>query len=123
MIRLSHLNISPEMEQCIDHCTDCHDVCIELIDHCLRQGGRYAEPDRVKLFEDCAEICQTALDFMVRESARYPLTCAVSAAICDEVARDCAMFQDDEIMQRCAEIARKCGRSLRSMVWHVDATA
>lgn len=119
MIRLSNIRISKDREECIDNCTACHDACLELIDHCLRQGGRQADPDNIKLIEDCAEICQTTVNFMVRESSRHPLTCAVATVISEECARVLASFPDDEMMSQCAEICRRCAKSCRSMAWRV----
>lgn len=115
MIHLANLHLSRDMELCIESCSDCHEVCLELIDHCLRTGGEHARPHHVKRLEDCAEICQTATNFMVRVSSHYPRICEVCAEICDACARDCEAMADDEMMRQCADVCRKCSDRCRAM--------
>ena len=37
-----HMN--EEMRRCIQLCQGCHAICIQMIRHCLRLGGRHATP-------------------------------------------------------------------------------
>jgi hypothetical protein len=39
---------SSEMEDCIKNCSDCHDVCLETVTHCLQKGGRHAEVQHIR---------------------------------------------------------------------------
>ena len=104
------------MEECISNCTECHRVCLETITHCLRQGGRHAEADHIRLLLDCAQICATSADFMIRGSGLHGRTCGVCAEVCARCAEDCERIdRDDEMMRRCAEVCRRCAESCRGM--------
>lgn len=105
---------SGAMEQCIQRCSDCHDVCLETVTWCLEQGGEHASPSHIKLLLDCAQICETSADFMLRGSDAHGRTCAVCAELCERCADDCEQMDGDQ-MQRCAEECRRCAESCREM--------
>jgi hypothetical protein len=108
--------ISSEMQQCIDECTRCHQICLVTVNHCLELGGRHAEPSHIGLMLDCAEICQTSADFMLRGSDRHHLTCRICADICRACAEDCERLAgDDPMMRECAEECRRCQKSCERM--------
>jgi hypothetical protein len=106
---------SQEIQQCIQNCTDCHHICLETVLYCLRQGGKHAEPDHIRLLLDCAEICQTSANFMIRGSDLHARTCGVCAEVCERCAEDCERMGDDAQMKACAEICRRCADSCRRM--------
>lgn len=104
-----------EMQECIDNCTRCHAVCVEMIAYCLQKGGKHAEPSRIRLLQDCAQICATSADFMLRNSDLHQLTCAACADVCERCAEDCERMADDDMMKQCAEECRRCAESCRRM--------
>jgi hypothetical protein len=107
-------HLSPEMQQCIQECRNCHAVCLETVTHCLQTGGKHAEAEHIRLMLDCVEICQTSANFMLRGSDLHPRTCAVCAEVCERCAQDCDRF-DEDWMKRCAETCRRCAESCRRM--------
>jgi hypothetical protein len=107
--------VSPEMRNCIQDCQRCHNICLETVRHCLKEGGEHAKPGHIRLLLDCAEICQTSANFMLRTSDMHILTCGVCAEVCERCAEDCARFVDDIMMQGCAQACRKCAASCREM--------
>jgi hypothetical protein len=108
--------ISSEMQQCIDECTRCHNVCLSLVSHCLERGGKHADRAHITLLLDCAEICQTSANFMLRGSERHHSICRVCAEVCRACAEDCErMAEGDEFMQQCAEECRRCQESCERM--------
>jgi hypothetical protein len=109
---------SAEMEQCIRNCSDCHHICVETVTYCLKQGGKHAEPQHVRLLMDCAQICATSADFMMRGSDMHHLTCGVCAEVCQRCAESCERMGDDEQMQACEEMCRRCAESCRQMAHH-----
>jgi hypothetical protein len=111
----SQTQMSEMMQHCIMECTNCHQVCLQTISHCLMMGGEHAQPAHIRLLMDCAQICQTSADFMLRGSEFHGRTCAVCAEICERCADDCARFTDDQTMQACAEACRRCAASCREM--------
>jgi hypothetical protein len=104
------------MRRCIEHCTNCHNICLETVQHCLQLGGKHAETSHIRLLLDCAEICGTSAGFMLRGSDFHARTCGVCAEICERCAEDCERIgPDDEMMQRCAKLCRQCAESCRRM--------
>jgi hypothetical protein len=105
-----------DMQECIDHCTNCHRICVETAQHCLGMGGQHAAPEHIRLLLDCAQICATSADFMLRGSPLHVKTCAVCSEICRLCADACArMAGSDELMKRCADLCRQCAESCMKM--------
>ena len=116
MSHQSSTAITTEMQQCIDECTRCHNVCLATASYCLELGGKHADPAHIGLLLDCAEICQTSANFMLRSSERHGLTCRVCADICGACADSCdRMGKGDEKLAQCAEECRRCQRSCERM--------
>ena len=57
---------SEPMLVCIQNCQDCHRACLQTLTYCMKQGGRHAEPEHLRLLMDCADICLTSAAFMIR---------------------------------------------------------
>lgn len=113
---MPHESHGTEMRQCIEHCLDCHAICLETISHCLEMGGKHAEASHIRLLMDCVQICQTSADFMLRGSDLHGRICGVCAEVCARCAEDCERLAgDDELMRRCAESCRRCAESCRKM--------
>lgn len=113
-----HHEPSPELQMCIDQCTNCHDICLrDATTHCLEMGGEHVRPEHLKLMFDCADICRTAADFMLRGSPRHAQICGVCAEICEACAEDCERVGD---MQECVEACRACAESCRTMA-HLES--
>jgi hypothetical protein len=111
----THSVVDERMRACIEECHGCHDICEEMVVHCLQMGGEYAEPSHIRLLLDCAEICQTSANFMLRMSDFHGQTCGVCADVCERCAKDCERFGDDPMMKQCAEVCRSCAQSCREM--------
>lgn len=103
------------MQDCINSCESCSDICKQTLQYCLETGGAHAEEEHIKLLEDCIRICDTSADFMKRESTNHGLTCGVCSDICAQCAEACEAFEDDEKMQECARACRECSESCLSM--------
>lgn len=109
------MHTSAKMQECIQECQTCSQVCLETVTHCLQKGGKHAQPEHIRLLLDCAEICQTSANFMIRGSDHHVQTCGVCAEVCDACAASCESFKDDAEMQRCAEECRHCAQECREM--------
>lgn len=110
-----HTGIKQAMHDCIHNCTDCHDVCLQTIQHCLHRGGTHAEAMHISTMMDCAELCHLCADFMLRGSALHSETCGVCARACEACAKSCALFHDDPVMQRCIDTCNACVESCKQM--------
>lgn len=110
---MKHNGMSPEMEECVEHCLDCHHICLEMaMNHCLEAGGKHVEPGHFRLMMNCAEICQTSANFMLSGSELHRLTCGVCAEVCTKCAEDCKALGD---MEACVAACEKCAVSCRKM--------
>jgi len=107
--------MSAEMKQCIQNCTNCHNICVQTIAHCLQMGGKHIEAAHLKSLLDCADTCRISADFMLRGSALHPQVCGVCAEACARCAESCAQFGDDAQMKACAEECLRCAASCREM--------
>jgi hypothetical protein len=102
------------LQECIENCLACYQICLQTIEQCLRKGGEHAKPEHIRLLSDCAEICQTSASFMLRGSDNHTDICRVCADLCDECATECGRF-GEEFMKRCADICQRCAESCRKM--------
>jgi hypothetical protein len=108
--------MSQEMQQCIQNCSECHRTCLATVPHCLEIGGEHASQHHITLLLDCAEICQTSANFMLRQSELHARTCGVCAEVCQRCADDCEkMAQGDFQMLACADMCRRCAATCREM--------
>lgn len=111
---LQAMDISAEMHECIDRCSDCHDVCVATVAHCLEQGGEHAAPEHIRTLLDCAQACDASRDFMLRQSPQHHDVCGICADACERCAESCEQLEGDQ-MKQCAEECRRCAESCRSM--------
>ncbi len=107
--------ISAPMRECIDTCQDCHNLCLETTQYCLKKGGEHAELSHIRLMLDCVQISQASADFMTRNSPLHGQVCSVCAEACEQCAESCAKFKGDPAMQECADMCRSCSDSCRKM--------
>lgn len=115
-------HMSEEMQRCIQLCHDCHTSCVQLIEHCLKLGGRAAAPDLIRALLDCAQICTTTADFMARGSSFHDRTCNLCAEICRRCAESCEQVAgNDHMAKQCAELCRRCAGSCEHMASHQAA--
>ncbi len=112
-----------DLQDCIAHCRQCHDTCIQTLSYCLEKGGRHAEPAHVRLLFDCIDICHASVAFMLRDSDLHHTTCAACAEVCEWCATDCDKMADDEQMRTCAAICRACAQMCRDMADRHSAAA
>src|SRR3954471_13920707 len=106
---------SEQMLVCIQNCQDCHRACLQTLAYCMKQGGRHAEPQHLRLLMDCADICITSAAFMLRASDLHTYTCAACAEVCQRCADDCNEMSDDLRMKALADTCQHCADSCRAM--------
>lgn len=105
----------PEMNACIDNCTQCHATCLETINYCLGKGGQHAEAKHIGLLSVCAGICATSADAMLLGSDAHRAICGACADVCRQCATSCEAMGDDSDMKRCADACRRCADSCAAM--------
>jgi hypothetical protein len=108
-------HIDEVMQECITNCSECHDICMAMVNHCLEKGGDYAAPRLIRVLLDCAQACDVSRNFMLRDSPLHPGYCRACAHACGSCTSACEKFPDDEVMRACAEACRRCMESCRAM--------
>ena len=103
------------MRRCIELCQRCEAICIEAANHCLRRGGKHAEPGYLNLILACAESCRTSARFMLLRSEFHVQVCGVCADVCEACADDCESKGADDVMKRFVEACRQCAEACREM--------
>jgi len=105
-----------EMQKCIHLCQDCHALCIQTIEHCLKLGGRHAAPEHIRLLQDCAELCETTANYLIRGSSLHERMCGLCAEVCRQCADNCLQVAaDDQKVKKCAEMCKTCAGSCERM--------
>jgi hypothetical protein len=107
--------VALEMQQCIDECLSCHEVCVRTMEQWFERRGKHVAPSEIRTLSDCAAICQTSAGFMLRGSQLHSRICGVCADVCRECERECRRAGDDEKLQRCADACRRCAESCERM--------
>lgn len=106
---------SRDVQQAIDETQQCHAICIETIQHCLRMGGAHTEAQHLAILLDCAETCHLTEDSMLRDSSLAAMLSATCADACNVCARECERFPGDAQMMACADRCRSCAQACRAM--------
>jgi hypothetical protein len=107
--------MNASMKHCIENCTECHNICVATLAHCLELGGKHVEASHLKTLIDCADTCRVSADFMLRGSELHPKVCGMCAEACERCAKSCEQFGDDAEMKYCTELCRRCAESCRQM--------
>lgn len=108
------MQMSREMQTCIDNCLECAAVCEKTLSYCLSQGGEHVKPEHIKTLMDCVDMCYTSARLMTRGSDQHAVTCSACAEICRACASSCNSM-DDETMKSCAIVCERCAMSCESM--------
>ena len=109
------MQLSPEMQQCIQRCQDCETTCQLTLMYCLQRGNTYAEAAHIRLLLDCIAMCQTCTGLMLRDSEFAGRLCTLCADLCDRCAASCEQFAGDAQLAACAASCRRCAESCRAM--------
>lgn len=104
------------LQECIGHCSGCHNLCINAVARCLDLGGEHASRAHIGLLLDCAVACRMVSDLMLRGSAFQAQACGLCAEISERCATECERLgPDDEVMQHCALLCRRSAEACRAM--------
>jgi len=103
----------PDMQDCIDACTNCHQACWQTaMTHCLKMGGAHVAPDHFRLMMDCAEICAASAKLQLAGSRYSASLCALCAEVCHDCAISCMELDG---MEECVRACEHCERGCREM--------
>ena len=111
-------HLSSEMLICLKNCNEVHQLCEQMISHCLAKGEMLSEFTHIRNLRDAAEISSLASNFMLRESPMHFIVCMACAETCLVCAQSCERFHDDREMKSIAEACRACADSCEKMAMH-----
>ena len=104
-----------DIAKSIKHCFNCSRVCIETLSHCLANGkSNLTSGKHLSLLQSCADSTQLSARMMTGNSPFHHQACELSFELCLACAAECERFQDDKMMQHCAETCRLCAESCRA---------
>jgi hypothetical protein len=103
------------MADCIDNCTACEQLCLEVLPLCQATGGERAGPQFLALLALCADVCGTNARAMRGGSSAYVFLSHACAEVCKRCADACAPFVDEPRMRACASACANCARSCAEM--------
>ena len=86
--------------------------CNVAIAHCVRSGGRRAEPVRLGRLVDAVELGQTAAGLDDRGSPLLRPQLAVCRAAFARVAADCESWTEDPILSYCGQVCSSAAAGL-----------
>jgi hypothetical protein len=110
----------PDMQDCIDACTNCHQACLQMaMTHCLQMGGGHVAPNHFRLMMDCAEICALSARLQLSDSPYSSRVCAMCADVCHDCALSCMELDG---MEECVRACEHCERSCRAIAIDEEVT-
>ncbi len=90
------------------NCSACAAECQKALDYCAKKGGRYAEGSLTNVLKDCITACNSASEYLTRGSTFSPKAASICIEACNNCAKACESFKDDDKMRATADECRKC---------------
>ena len=103
------------IDQTIESCRDCHDICEETIFYAIRMGGDLAQMDVLGVLMDCAGTCALSGKMMLRGSPYLRHMAPTVIEICESCATMCDTVPGDDYFRTCASSARRCADNLKQL--------
>jgi hypothetical protein len=97
-----------EIQQCIQDCLSCSDVCLQTAINCQKAGGDHAKPEHISMLQDCAEMCMTTAHFLQHNSPLSGSICQACAEVCNHCAGECEQMGDTDCANACRNTAWSC---------------
>ena len=97
---------APCSDDCVELCTMYWKICLEMVQHCLTLGGKYAEPELLRLLTNCDDICELNIKFLISKSPHADHISQACTEVCKALAGKCESM--DEKMAACGAVCRQC---------------
>ena len=91
----------------LGNCKACATACEKTLNYCTEKQGKYASATTTNALKDCITACKSASEFLARGSAYSQASMATCINACNECAKTCESFKDDNNMKACADECRK----------------
>ncbi|MBD1865087.1 MULTISPECIES: four-helix bundle copper-binding protein [Trichocoleus] len=103
-----------ELKVCIEVCTDCHNMCLEVMTYCSDRSCKYIDVSMMSMLRDCAEMTMMCINMIADGSEFAGRTCQLCAEMCFKCAIACDEMHDDK-MTEYAAIFRKCAEHCKAI--------
>jgi len=91
------------------NCKACAVECQKTLDYCSKKtGGRYKDAQTTAALKDCIAACDMTEKLLDRSSSLQSKAVAFCVDACNNCAKSCESFKDDDRMKACADECRKC---------------
>ncbi len=90
-------------------------ACQKTVDYCNDKKGKYSAASTIDALKDCIDACKVTSNFLERGSQLAPRSAAIAVDACNEGAKVCDQFKDDQQMTSCANECRKAVGNLQKM--------
>jgi len=120
---MARITRNQDIQNCIEECKNCEQICSESIQYCLQQGGPHVDQRHMQILLDCVRLCAESASFMMRASPMQSELCTLCADVCDRCAKACEAFPNDQQMKACADFCRRCANTCRDMSTRIRRAA
>lgn len=107
------IDISDQMQECIDTCFEVTEVCDWCADQCIEAGNEDLARC-IRLCRDAADVANQCARLCSRQSEVYDQYAAVCADICQECLDECQQH-DMEATDACVDALERCIDLCRDM--------
>ena len=90
------------------NCKVCAEECQKTLDYCNKKGGNYGAANISNALKDCITACKMTEDYIARNSSYGTKTAAICIEACNNCAKSCESFKNDDKMRATADECRKC---------------
>ena len=109
-------------EKCAKACADCMLVCDSCARHCVElvAKGKKEHVVTAGFCADCANVCSAAAQIVARGGPLRRQIVEACAASCEQCAKECKKYPDDDRMRKCAQECQACAKVCRALLALAD---
>jgi hypothetical protein len=89
------------------NCKACAAECQKTLDYCTNKTGKYKDSQTTAALKDCIAACEMTQKLLDRSSTLQNKAVAFCVDACNNCAKSCESFKDDDAMKACADECRK----------------
>jgi len=89
------------------NCKSCAENCQKTLDYCNDKKGNLGEASVTNSLKDCVSACKMAADFLNRGTSLQNEAASLAVHACNNAAKTCDKFKEDNAMISCANECRK----------------